>query len=617
MPADRTPAVLGPAAHEPYRPADRAGVRGAAGSTSPPKPYVRTRLRGARRFAGQPVIMAITFVLVGYLVLGPLGVSAISTFRGRGVLPLDPLAFGGLTLGNYREVFLSPDTYQLLWNTMAFTFGSLAVGGTLAIVLSWIIERTDIRWRNLQFALVVAPMAMPGMLSAIAWIFLLDPNAGLVNQGLRLFWPGDATSGPINIYSLAGMIFIEGIRMVPTIFLMTSAAFRSMDPALEEASRVSGASGWQTARGITVPLMFPAILAALLYYMIVVIEAFEVPGVIGMSAGRHVFSTAIYRAVYPVGGGISDYGLASTLGLILVAIAIVAIGFYQRATRHASSFVTITGKGYRPRRVPLGRWHLLTWVLGLSYFLVALAMPLGILIWRSTQPYHVPISLSALSNMSFRAYTQIATFPNILTSFRNTLILAIVTATATMALGFLVGWFSARVRTRLSRLLDLLTFVPHAIASIVIALGVLLIYLSFPNPVYGTVYIIAIAGTTRYISYATRLMNAGILQVDPSLEEASLVCRTGWVTTYRKVLMPLVFPVLLNGWIWVAVHAARELSAALMLYTPNSVVISTQIWVLWEAGSAGVAAAMGVVLIVSLILMTWLSRVVFIRAAKL
>jgi iron(III) transport system permease protein len=162
-------------------------------------------------------------------------------------------------------------------------------------------------------------MAIPGIMAAVAWIFLLDPKIGFINSIIRTLSGTEMAAGPLNIYTLPGMIFVEGIRMVPTIFLMISGPFRSMDPTLEEASRTSGKSIMVTLRRVTFPLMWPAIAGAVFYYLIVVMEVFEIPGVLGLTAGVHVFSTRIYYAANP-SYGIPDYGLASVLGLLLVII---------------------------------------------------------------------------------------------------------------------------------------------------------------------------------------------------------------------------------------------------------------------------------------------------------
>ncbi|MGH7825567.1 MAG: ABC transporter permease [Candidatus Binatia bacterium] len=553
-------------------------------------------------------VLVLTTAVVLYLVLVPLVVAFVATFREHGYLPFEP---GPLTLENYAEVFLNPRTWTLMVNTGIFAAGSLILGASFAVLFSWLVERSDIPLRNLMFALVIAPMIIPGMMAAIAWIFLLDPRIGLINLMLRWIPGVDATQGPLNIYTLWGMIFVEGFRMVPTMFLMISAAFRNMDPSLEEASRVAGKSGIATVSRITLPLMWPAILGALLYFFIRAIEVFEVPGVLGMNAGVHVFSTRIYWSVHPPIGGLPDYGLASTFSLIVVAVSIFAIWLYYRLTR--KTYVTITGKGFRPHRIPLSSKKYGAGLLFIVYFAVTLGLPFFILFWTSLHKFYLPPSWEGLRTITFDSYGELMRDPAVVLAFMNTVLLALITGTATMVIALFVGWFVVRGRSRLTRALDLFAFLPHALPTIVIALAVMLLYLSFRNPFYGTIMIIAIALTISFLAYGSRVMIAGFFQIHPELEEASRVAGASFFRTFWRVLLPLAAPAFVNGWIWVAVHSGRELTAALMLYSPSSVVISTRVWGLWEQGRESIASALGVILMLLLILISWVGRTAMTR----
>ena len=300
--------------------------------------------------------------------------------------------------------------------------------------------------------------------------------------------------------------------------------------------------------------------------------------------------------------------------MVLVVISLFFIWLYYRFTRRSYSFVTVTGKGFRPQRIKLGKWKYGAAVVCFLYFCVALVLPMLILFWSSVQKFYVPPSWAALSNMTFEFYWELLSGQSHLgLALFNTIILALLTATATMMISFFVGWFSVRVRTPLSKTLDTISFLPHAVPSVVIALAVMLLYLSFRNPFYGTIILISIALTARFLAFGSRTMAAGFLQIHPELEEAARVSGGSMLRTYWRILLPLAAPAFINGWIWVAVHAARELTAALMLYTPDSVIISTSVWVLWEQGEGTVASALGVVLVLVLIVLNWSGRVMLGR----
>lgn len=568
--------------------------------------YLGPALRIVRSRVNWHIVTLITTAAaVFYLVLGPLLISLLATFRQRGTLPFEP---GPLTLENYAKVFLDISTLHLIANTLMFASGALILGIGLALALGWLVERTDIAYRELLFSMIIAPMAIPGMMVAIGWIFLLDARIGLFNIMIRALFGLDVTEGPLNIYSLGGMIVVEGIRMVPTIFLMTSGAFRSMDPVLEEASRASGASTLATTFKITLPLLAPAIFASMVYFLIVAMEAFEIPGILGMNAGIHVFSTRIYWAIHHPSGGLPDYGLASALGLILVVMSFFLIWAYRRLTRHSYKFATVTGKGFRPQRFELGRWKYAAFLFCIFYFCISLVFPLFILIWTSLHKFYLPPSWAAIASMTLDSYANLFRVTGVGKAVVNTFLLALLTSTATMVISLLVAWFVVRRPSALTKMLDVVSFLPHAVPSIVVALAVMLMYLSFRNPFYGTIVIISIALTTRYLAFGSRTMAAGFLQIHPELEEASEVAGADWFSTCRRVILPLAAPVFINGWIWVGLHAARELTAALMLFTPSSVLISTSVWNMWEQGKASTASAFSVLLISILLIFNWLGR---------
>lgn len=553
-----------------------------------------------RGFSGAPLDASaiaywVLFGLLAYLLLSPLALLLVSTVKSSpDALPFET---DGVTLENWAAVYLDPDTYKLLLNTAVFATGSLAVGFSFALGLAWLLVRTDLPGKWFGYAIVLVPLCTPGMLYAISWILLLNPRSGLVNLALQdLFsMTGD---GPLNVYSMAGMVFIEGVRMVPSIFLMLSVAFKNMDPALEEAATLSGAGGLAVARRITVPLAKPALLGALIYYFVTLIEVFDVPGLIGQNAGINVFSTQIYWATHPE-PGLPDYGQASTLSMVLVVVALALISLYHKVIR-SSDYAVVRGKAYRPREIALGRAKWLGLLLVLAYFVVAVLLPLLVLLWASLQPYFSAPTWDKLARVSLSAYRALWQHPQFVTSLRNTFLVAGIAATATIAIATLSAWFVVRSRFRSRLWMERLAFLPQAIPSIIIGLAVLLTYLVVPIPIYGTIWIIVIGHVTSYLAYGSRSMLAAVTQLHPELEEAAQMSGASPSRMLARVSIPLLFPALVNGWIWVAVHSMRELSISLMLYTPSTVLFSTLLWSFWQNGDIAASAALGVVLILTI-----------------
>jgi iron(III) transport system permease protein len=551
-----------------------------------------TRILSVRSLA-----FGLTLFIVSYLVVVPLIMLLYASVKStEDKLPFESTV---TTLSNYTAVLSNPSMLPIFLNTVLFTAGSLAVGLPLAILLAWLLERTTIPARAWIANLILVPMTIPSLLSAIAWIQLLDPRIGLVNVALRSLFGTKADTGPFDIYSLYGMCFVQGLRLVPSAYLMIAASFRAMDPSLEEQSSMAGRGVAQTTLRITLPIMRPALLAALIYFIIVVIEAFDIPGLLGFTARIRVLSTAIYWATHSE-VGLPDYGLASALGAIILAVALLLMWVYQRLTAHQERFATITGKGYRPRQIKLGSWTAPATVFCVLYVLSAVLLPFLMLLWTSVQPFYAVPSAESLARASFESYANIWRESGVMRALWNTTVLALVTSAAAILLAVLVSWFVVRRRSKTNALANYLatvSFLPQCVPSIVIGLAFIFVYVRFPIPIYGTLWIIALAMTTRYLAYSSRATTSALMQVHGELEEASQMAGAPWTRTLGRITIPLLAPAMINVFLWVAVHAMQELSMALMLYNPNTVVVSTMIWSMWQNGRTADAAVLGVILI--------------------
>jgi iron(III) transport system permease protein len=405
------------------------------------------------------------FFLVLCLVLAPLLLLVFGSFS-TARLPTD-FSLSSLSLENYIQVYSDPDTYKLFVTTATYVGGSVALGISLAIFLAWLVERTNMPGKIWVYASVPMILAIPGMLQAMAWVLLLSPRIGFLNNLLKYIFGSD--SAPINIYSLGGMIFLEGLRLVPTAFLMLVPLMRSMDPALEEAASVSGARPLSTARKVTLSLLAPGIMAVMIYQAMSALEVFEIPGILGLPAGIYVFSTKIYTIIRsatftPV------YGLANALAMIYLLIALVTTYFYSRMISGAEKYMIITGKGYRPRQLDLKKWKYVALAVVFMYLFLAVALPFLALLYTSLLPYLQSPSRDTLGSITLRNYYLLLQHGTgqILT---NTAVMVVVTATATTVLSFLVSLIAVRSRFWGRKLLDQLAFVPHAIPGIVMGIA--------------------------------------------------------------------------------------------------------------------------------------------------
>jgi iron(III) transport system permease protein len=577
-------------------------------------PVTQDRVPAMARFSVRSLALGLTLAVVSYLVLVPLLMLLYASVRStEDKLPFESTV---TSLGNYVAVFTSPSMAAIFLDTFLFTAGSLAVGLPVAILLAWLLERTAIRGRAWIAGAILVPMTIPSLLSAMAWIQLLDPRTGFVNVVARSVLGLSNDTGPFDIYTLYGMCFVQGLRLVPSAYLMIAASFRAMDPSLEEQSAMAGRGIGQTTFRITLPIMRPALLAALIYFIIVVIESFDIPGLLGFTARIRVLSTAIYWATHSE-VGLPDYGLASALGTIILAAALLLMWIYQRLTAHQERFATITGKGYRPRQVSLGVWSGPAMAFCLGYIFVAVLLPFVMLLWTSVQPFYAVPSAESLARVTFEGYLNIWRDRSVVRAMANTTVLALVTSLATIVLAVLVSWFVVRRHRTghgLANYLATVSFLPQCVPSIVIGLAFIFVYVRFPIPIYGTLWIIALALTTRYLAFSSRATTSALMQVHGELEEASQMSGAQWTKTLRRITMPLLAPAMINVFLWVAVHAMQELSMALMLYNPDTVVVSTMIWSMWQNGRTADAAVLGVILILlSALLLVSAQAVSFFR----
>ena len=446
-------------------------------------------------------------------------------------------------------------------------------------------------------------LAMPGMLQAMAWVLLASPRIGFINKGLMDLF--GLSSPPFNIYTLQGMIFIEGLRMVPTAFLMLVPLLRSMDPSLEEAAAMSGARPASTLRKVTLGLMLPGILAVAIYQFTTALEQFEVPGILGLPANIYVFSTKIYTVLHAT-SSLPSYGEANALAILYLVVAVVSIYVYSRVIARSERFTVITGKAYRPRLLPLGRWRWPAFVIALLYLLLSTIIPFLVLAYVSFLPFLQAPSARAFAAMSWDNYLTVFETDRIGNTLWNTVVMTAVVATVVVIISFLISVVVVRSKFWGRRLLDQLAFLPHAIPGMVLALALLWVFLQidkFGTGLFGSLTSLIIAFVIGYMSYGTRVMNAAVLQVHKDLEEAAKVSGAPQWRVFWRVFFPLLQPAFVGVWIWTVLHVVRSAGKPLILTTgAENEVLAVLIWNMWDHGDMGAVGAIGTLLMLALLL---------------
>jgi iron(III) transport system permease protein len=544
------------------------------------------------------------FVLVAILVGLPLTFLILGSFANS-QLPTD-ISLTDLGIGNYVQVWTDPDTWKLFTNTAIYVSGATVFGLVMAASLAWLVERSNLPGKIWIYAGVPMTLAMPGMLQAMAYVMLLSPRIGLINKGLAQI---DLPS--IDVYSLGGMIFVEGLRLVPTAFLMLVPLLRSMDPTLEEAAAMSGANPRKTMYKVTMRVMLPGLLAVGIYQLMSALEVFEVPGILGMPADIFVFSTKIY-AIEHSSLLLPTYGQANALAMIYVVFAIATTWAYSKVISKQERFTIVTGKGYRPRLIDLGSWRWAAISIVCLYLLFSIILPFLVFLYVSLVPIIQIPSLETLHHLTFRHYVAAANDSYLGVSLWNTLILVVTTATSTVVLSFLISLVIVRSKFWGRRILDQMAFMPHAIPGIVFGLAFLWVFLALGKSgfdIYGSIWSIAIAFTVSYIAYGTRAMNAAILQVHKDLEEAAQMSGAPRWRTLWRIFFPILKPTFVGVWVWAMLHVVRTAAMPLILYEgPDNQVLSVLIWNMWDQGEMQEVGAIGVVLVLVLMVVTLLVR---------
>lgn len=508
-----------------------------------------------------------------------------------------PSATATLSLENYWVVFSDVMSYKVLLNTAIVAVGTTAVSLFFGIATAWLVQKTDLPGKTIFITLMALGITIPGFLKGIAWILLLSPKIGLINKFLVHVLNLNIEEGPLSIYNLAGISFIQGLMLTPVVFFMLFGAMQALDPSLEESAEVFGASRFTTLRRVTLPLLLPGIAGVAIYNMMTGVHLFEIPALLGAPNGIHVLSTMIFFTVH-TSVGLPNYGVAGVYGVLLTAPMVVALYFYYRVIRASHRYRVVTGKGYRAKLMTLGKGKYLGLLFVLFYNTLALFLPFLALVWVSLTPYIRLPSAAAWSALSLSAYAGAFHAIGGWRPIRNTLLLMTAVPVIVMTISLMMSWVVVRTRMQGRQAVDVIAMLPHAIPGLVFAFALAVVAMSFHRylPIYGTLFILILANAVNKIAYGTRVTNASLVQLHEELKEAAEVCGASKLTVIRKIFVPILAPSLLFGGLWVSLLAFREVTMALMLQSPRNAVVPVAIWNLWGSAHTDTAAALGVII---------------------
>jgi iron(III) transport system permease protein len=490
-----------------------------------------------------------------------------------------PGEIGTFSLDGYRAMLSGSNALTLL-NTVGLSLVKTVLSMALALFLAWIVARTDTPARGSLEVLITLPFYIPPILTAVAWGMLATPRGGLIN----VVWSAlTGSRAPlVNVYSYGGVVWHMMQYSTPFLFLLIVGAFKSMDPALEDSSRMSGASTWTTFRRVTLGLMLPVTTSAFILSFIRGVESFESALVFGTPAGIEVITTQIYHLIHHVSR--PDYPQATALALGMMALMFGLLAWQWRLLA-GRSFFTVTGKGYTPRVTRLGRWRWVTFAFCVLFVLITVALPIGQLAIGSLFKFFGFYRASMLTLEHYHAAWQNRL---VWRALGNTLLLGLAGATATMLLGAMAAYVIVRTRFAVGRAVQVLTWLPWMMPGMVLGIGLLWAYALLPGPVhlYGTLWALLLAYVALGTPLAVQTMSGAFAQLAADLEECSRVHGAAWWTTFRRILLALAWPAFAVGWILVFFLVLRELSASILLYSVGNEVLPVVVMRLWSEGKA-------------------------------
>lgn len=544
----------------------------------------------------RPSLMTVLALVPTTLILGLLGIIIFVSFR-------EDVVTGTITLRHYLELYTDPFVYSAFLNTIGFTLVAVVVSMFFGVPAAWLVERTNVKGKSFVFAAMILGMLIPGFFVAMGWLFMFHPKIGIVNQVLvNLFGLSDPL---FNIASVSGMGWVQGLSLAPVVFIMTSASFRTMDVALEEAAQASGATFLTQMRTITIPLAFPSLLAATLYVLTIGIAAFDVPAIIGLTNRIYTFSTYLYIETHPE-NGLPRYGAPAAFSTFMIVVGVILSWWYSRILKQARKYQVITGKNYKPKLIDLRHWQAPALMFLVGYFLLAKIIPLLLLLWAALIPYLQVPSVEALKFVSLDNFRNLP-WPLVKRGISNTAVLMVAAPTLALTFSLILSWVILRTRTRFRFAFDYIAFLPHAVPNIIFGVAALVITLFVFRGVvdlYGTVLLLVIIVAIVQISFATRITNSALIQIHPELEEVGYVSGAGTFGVLRRIIIPLLRPTFLYGWLWLAMMSFRELTLPTILFSPDNITLSVAIWSLWYGGNLGVAAALTIAMIAALLPLT-------------
>jgi iron(III) transport system permease protein len=532
--------------------------------------------------------------LLAFLVLYPIFMLLFGALTGVNPV-VDGLDPTNMSIDNFTAVLANPNVHSALLNSFVACTGGTALALVIGLAFAWIVVRTNTPCKGLIATAGLLPLFVPPLVAAVAWAILGSPKTGLLNTMLASI----GVEWRLNFYSMPGLIALFGMYYAPYVYMFTSAALRNMDPSLEEAAEISGASAVQTLLTITFPLIAPAIISSMLLSFIVMLGIYGIPAVLGTPANISVLTTYIFNLTAwspPL------YSNAAAVAIILMVVTGLLVVLQQKVLS-GRSFTTVAGKAFRPRSLNLGRWRFLTLALAIFYLVVVVVLPsLGLIVaaFRKFLFIRNVASLFDMRQYGLMHFERLFANPLALRSITNTMEVAVVTALIGGTLSFAIGYTVTRSTAPGRRAVDIISTLPVAIPGLVVGVAYLWAWIGLPGGLYGTIWILALAFIARFLPDTVKALSTSLMQIHRELEEAAWICGRGTFSTIRTIVLPLARPGVIAAMTLLFILAVRELGSSLFLYSSDSMVMAVLLLDYYDGGNISITAAFSLVQMVLL-----------------
>jgi len=532
--------------------------------------------------------VGVLLLILAFLVLYPVAMLAYGALTDRS--PISGQGPAVISAANFIAVVTSPTVARATLNSMIVCSGGTAIAVVVGLLFAWITTRTNTPLRRVIEIAGMMPLFVPPLVAAFAWGILGSPRTGLINVALTSL----GLPFSVNFYSMAGMIIIFGIYYAPYVFMFTASALRNMDPSLEEAAEISGVGPFRTLFTITFPLIAPAILSGTILSFVVMLGIYGIPAALGTPAQIPVLTTYIYGLI---SWSPPNYNGAAATSVILIAVTALCVLLQQRLLK-GRSFVTVSGKAFRPKQLDLGPWRWGTFAFAAGYLMLGVILPSLALLIASFRSFLYLPDMTAVfdaSAYSWGHYERLFANPLTVRSMWNTLEIGVVTAGIGGVLSFAICYTIYRTNMPGRRLLDVVSTLPVAIPGLVVGVAYIWAWIGLPIGLYGTIFILALAFVARFLPDTVKALSTSLMQIHKDLEEASLVCGRGVLQTIARIIVPLIAPGLISSMSLLFILAIRELGSSLFLYSSDTIPMSVLLLDFYEGGNVGVTAAFSVV----------------------